>query len=78
MLSLSYRRDEAALIKWRTHEQHRQAQAKGRSTVFADYRIRVAEAIRDYGMFNRAGAPDDKHTASADRTTGAVQKKGGA
>jgi hypothetical protein len=33
------------------------AQARGRDEIFADYRIRVAEVARDYGMFERAEAP---------------------
>ncbi len=59
MLSLSVFRDEAAVAQWRALEIHRGVQAKGRSGVFKDYRLRVAGVIRDYGMFNRAQAPDD-------------------
>ena len=56
-LSLSFWRDEAALVRWRQHDAHHAAQAKGRHDVFADYRIRVAAVARDYGMFERADAP---------------------
>ena len=35
---------------------------KGRGGIFADYRLRVAGVIRDYGMTDRAGAPDDSRT----------------
>jgi hypothetical protein len=35
------------------------AQARGRGGVFADYRLRVASVMRDYGMNERAGAPQD-------------------
>ncbi len=59
MLSISVFRDEAALDEWRKVEQHRVAQAKGRSELFADYRIRIAGVVRDYGMGERDGAPDD-------------------
>ena len=59
ILSLSFWRDEAALIRWRQHEEHHRAQWKGRSGVFADYRLRVAEVVRDYGMFERAQAPQE-------------------
>ena len=38
---------------------HRAAQAKGRGGIFADYRLRVASVIRDYGMFEREQAPSD-------------------
>jgi heme-degrading monooxygenase HmoA len=56
-LSLSFWRDEASVRRWREHTEHHAAQAKGREEVFADYRIRVAEVARDYGMFERREAP---------------------
>jgi heme-degrading monooxygenase HmoA len=59
ILSLSIWRDEEAVKRWRQVEGHRIAQGKGRSGVFADYRLRVASVIRDYGMFERAEAPAD-------------------
>src|SRR5882757_6558518 len=59
ILSLSFWRDENAVAEWRQLEEHRRAQAEGRSRVFADYRLRVASVIRDYGMFDRAEAPAD-------------------
>src|SRR4249920_973184 len=59
ILSLSFFRDEAAVQAWRNLEAHRLAQAKGRGGIFADYRLRVAGVIRDYGMFDRAQAPLD-------------------
>jgi heme-degrading monooxygenase HmoA len=58
-LSLSFWRDEEAIRRWRNLEAHRMAQAKGRGGVFADYRLRVASVMRDYGMNERAGAPQD-------------------
>jgi len=58
-LSLSFWRDEAAVRSWRTLEGHRRAQARGRGGVFADYRLRVASVLRDYGMAERGEAPDD-------------------
>ena len=57
ILSLSFRRDEDAVKRWREFEAHRAAQAKGRGGVFADYRLRVAAVVRDYGMNERAQAP---------------------
>jgi heme-degrading monooxygenase HmoA len=66
ILSLSLFRDEAAIEAWRNLEGHRLAQAKGRAGIFSDYRIRVASVIRDYGMRDRAQAPQDsrrKHGA---------------
>ncbi len=59
VLSLSFFRDEQAVAEWRSLESHRAAQAKGRAGVFADYRLRVASVIRDYGMHDRAQVPDD-------------------
>jgi len=59
VLSLSIWRDEEAVQRWRQFEGHRMAQAKGRAGVFADYRLRVASVIRDYGMFERGDAPAD-------------------
>jgi len=59
LLSLSFWRDEEAVKAWRNHGEHRAAQAEGRSGVFADYRLRIAGVARDYGMEQRAEAPDD-------------------
>lgn len=59
LLSLSFWEDEAAVERWRKLEAHRRAQDKGRKGVFADYRLRVAHVIRDYGMFERDEAPED-------------------
>jgi heme-degrading monooxygenase HmoA len=58
-LSLSFWRDEEAVRTWRNLEKHRGAQAKGRGGVFADYRLRVASVVRDYGMNERNEAPRD-------------------
>ena len=59
LLSLSFWRDEAALAAWRSRQAHRSAQARGRQEIFADYRLRVAAVVRDYGMFEREQAPAD-------------------
>lgn len=59
LLSLSFWRDEEALARWRRMEAHRAAQAKGRARIFADYRLRVAAIVRDYGKSERAQAPAD-------------------
>ena len=55
--SLSFWKDEESVRKWREFELHRFAQQQGRSEIFSDYRIRVAEVVRDYGMANRDSAP---------------------
>ncbi|MCY1127061.1 antibiotic biosynthesis monooxygenase [Frigidibacter sp. RF13] len=57
VLSLSFFRDEAAVRDWRTRASHRAAQARGRGGLFADYRIRVASILRDYGLQDRAEVP---------------------
>jgi heme-degrading monooxygenase HmoA len=59
LLSLSFWRDEEAVKAWRTHDKHRAGQARGRGGVFADYRLRVASVLRDYGLNERTQAPDD-------------------
>lgn len=61
-LSLSFFEDESAVLKWRNTAQHREAQSKGRRGVFTDYRLRVAEVIRDYGMAERKCAPADSRS----------------
>lgn len=59
LLSLSFWRDEAAIEQWRRLEQHRAAQAEGRASVFDDYRLRIANVQRDYGLEDREQAPAD-------------------
>ena len=59
LLSLSFWRDETAVAAWRNLNAHRAAQGRGRAGIFADYRLRVAGVIRDYGMTDRAEVPDD-------------------
>lgn len=59
ILSLSFWRDEEAVTRWRNLEKHRAAQTKGRGGIFANYRLRVAGVLRDYGMDARAEAPKD-------------------
>ncbi len=63
ILSLSFWRDEDAVQRWRNVEEHRRTQRAGRQTLFADYRLRVAQVIRDYGLHDRAEAPDDSRKA---------------
>ena len=49
-LSLSFWRDEEAVRSWREHAEHRVAQAQGKNMIIADFRIRVAEVVRDYTL----------------------------
>jgi heme-degrading monooxygenase HmoA len=59
LLSLSFWRDEGSVKVWRNHAAHSIGQRKGRTGIFADYRLRIADVIRDYGLAERAEAPDD-------------------
>lgn len=59
ILSLSFWEDEEAVAQWRNLEEHRNAQAKGRGSLFSDYRIRVGSIIRDYSLSEREQAPGD-------------------
>lgn len=62
ILSLSFWRDEEAIKNWRNLELHRNAQAKGRKDIFKDYHLRIADVVRDYGMFDRNEAPADSRS----------------
>jgi len=59
ILSLSFWQDETSVTRWRNLEEHRAAQAKGRDSLFRDYRIRVGSITRDYSMSSRGQAPYD-------------------
>lgn len=59
VLSLSFWKDEESIKEWRSLEMHRYAQTKGRESIFKDYRLRIADVARDYGMFDRIQAPPD-------------------
>ena len=62
-LSLSFWRDEQAVLAWRNTPDHRAAQAAGRGGVFESYRLRIASVIRDYGLDERDEAPEDSRVA---------------
>jgi heme-degrading monooxygenase HmoA len=62
ILSLSLFRDEAAVAAWRNTPEHRATQSRGRVQIFANYRLRIARVIRDYGMTDRTEAPTDSRT----------------
>src|SRR5262245_38664480 len=49
ILSLSFFKDEESVQTWRSTNEHRTAQTKGRGEIFANYRLRVASVSRDYG-----------------------------
>lgn len=47
------------MARWRGVNRHRAAQQTGRGGIFADYRLRVAHVLRDYGLMDRDEAPPD-------------------
>ncbi len=47
LLSLSTWRDEKALVRWRTHALHHDAQSRGRNEIFRDYHLRIGEVSGD-------------------------------
>ncbi len=63
LLSLQFWRDESCLAAWRNLEAHRAAQGAGRRTMFREYRLRIAEVVRDYGLDDRNEAPADSRQA---------------
>ena len=67
MLSLSFWRDEAAVRAWRNTAEHRATQGESRAGVFAEYRLRIAEVVRDYGMHDRCEAPADSRATHGGR-----------
>jgi heme-degrading monooxygenase HmoA len=66
LLSLSFFTQEDAVLRWRSMA----AQSRGRGGVFADYRLRVAHVVRDYGLRERAEAPADSLRHHEDRCIG--------
>jgi heme-degrading monooxygenase HmoA len=66
ILSLSFWRDEEAVRQWRNLESHRAIQSLGRAAIFADYRLRVASVVRNYGLHDRTQAPDDSRNVHGD------------
>jgi heme-degrading monooxygenase HmoA len=59
LVSISFWRDADAVRRWREHTRHHMVQLQGRGEIFANYRITVAEVERQYGMFDRAQAPQE-------------------
>lgn len=47
ILSLSTWRDEKAVVRWRTHMRHHEAQDRGRAEIFLDYHLRVGQLTQD-------------------------------
>jgi len=62
-VSISFWRDEESVRAWRNLPGHRAAQARGRGGIFSDYRLRVAQVLRDYTRDARREAPADSRAA---------------
>ena len=75
ILSLSFFRDEAAVRAWRTTNEHRVAQVKGRGEIFSNYRLRVAGIIRDYGMLEREQVPSDSREVHPAQVAGSDERQ---
>jgi heme-degrading monooxygenase HmoA len=58
-VSISFWRDEESVRRWRTLQQHRDAQRQGRGGIFSSYRLRVSQVVRDYSLDERSQAPED-------------------
>ncbi len=67
ILSLSFWKDEESIEKWRNDMKHRMGQALGLDHIFSDYRIRVGNIIRDYGLTEREEAPSDSNDYHLDK-----------
>ncbi len=63
LLSLSFFEDDQAVEQWRNLQEHRKAQALGRKGYFLNYRLRVADVMRDYSMTDREQVPEDSKAA---------------
>lgn len=47
-ITVSYWRDEAAARAWKQEAAHLVAQRRGRDLWYSDYRVRVAQVLREY------------------------------
>jgi len=54
ILSLSWWRDEEAVLAWKKNVLHQAAQSEGRESIFSFYRIRVARVFREYSSQTRS------------------------
>lgn len=52
ILSLSWWRDEEAVLAWKRNLCHQAAQKEGRESIFSCYQIRVAQVLREYRSEN--------------------------
>ena len=69
MLSYQIWRDEAAMTAWRVHAAHHKVQCAGRDEVFSDYRLRVAQVVREEAPGKPAWQPPRLNTYNDPATT---------
>ena len=62
LLSYQIWRDEAAMTAWRVDGTHHKAQTAGRNEVFSDYRLRVAQVVREESPGKSAWLPERLNT----------------
>ena len=48
-ITVSYWETLASIVAWKKHAEHQSAQAKGRSTWYSGYTVRIAKVERVYG-----------------------------
>jgi heme-degrading monooxygenase HmoA len=48
-LTVSYWRDEAAILAWKRNAEHQRAQTGGKAEWYAEYHVRIAKVERAYG-----------------------------
>jgi heme-degrading monooxygenase HmoA len=48
-ITVSYWRDEAAILAWKRDEEHQKAQQAGKQTWYSNYHVRIAKVERAYG-----------------------------
>ena len=65
LLSLSLWRDEASVIRWRTHAAHAAAQLAGRMDIFRAYHLRVGEVVSGSAVTSPRPCSSDARANSA-------------
>ena len=56
-LTVSYWRDEAAILAWKRDTEHEKAQRGGRESWYDRYEVRIAKVERAYGFTRAAAGP---------------------
>ena len=54
-ITVSYWRDEAAILAWKRDTEHQKAQRGGREAWYERYEVRIAKVERAYGFARSAG-----------------------